>query len=318
MLLGLASPVLALPKNAIELQSVIEARYAGDPNVWVERNDRDFCLLGSQNRADLLEQLLDDGLLIQRISTRQLSRFYICALKKDAGTVIALIAEPDSVARLESAASRWDLPLHYAVGRNHYANTLTLLENGASVWDKREAAIKNYTRDGHLLNAAVVALDNDHQDAVRALVDAGYADVVTDARDRGFAQIVGQLALGRDGKGGGLLGGLVDVAIAAALGGSATDFLIAGAASGLLDGESDASVSSPQNLTMRRRLARYLKNVELPAESPTKPPPGAEPALATPRNDVISELERLADLRDRGVLSDQEFEAMKARILNAD
>ena len=43
------------------------------------------------------------------------------------------------------------------------------------------------------------------------------------------------------------------------------------------------------------------------------PPPAAAPAAPAPS--VPEQLEQLADLRDRGVLSPEEFEAQKAKIL---
>jgi outer membrane murein-binding lipoprotein Lpp len=56
-----------------------------------------------------------------------------------------------------------------------------------------------------------------------------------------------------------------------------------------------------------------------PAQAP--PPPAPAPAAAAPAApptapvDVTGELERLADLRDRGVLSDAEFALEKSRLL---
>ena len=42
------------------------------------------------------------------------------------------------------------------------------------------------------------------------------------------------------------------------------------------------------------------------------PPPQAAPA---PQQDVVSQLERLGALRDQGVLTEEEFQAQKAKIL---
>ena len=49
-------------------------------------------------------------------------------------------------------------------------------------------------------------------------------------------------------------------------------------------------------------------------QAPPPPPPPA-PAAAS-QEDRIAQLERLAGLRDQGILSDEEFAAEKARILN--
>ena len=61
-----------------------------------------------------------------------------------------------------------------------------------------------------------------------------------------------------------------------------------------------------------------------PAESPSEPPPqwlaSREPAPAstTPAaRSLADELRKLADLRDTGILTPDEFEAQKQRILNA-
>ena len=55
------------------------------------------------------------------------------------------------------------------------------------------------------------------------------------------------------------------------------------------------------------------------APSPTpqyaQPTPPPAPAAAPTEDDLISQLERLAALRDAGVLTDEEFAAQKARIL---
>lgn len=42
------------------------------------------------------------------------------------------------------------------------------------------------------------------------------------------------------------------------------------------------------------------------------PPPPPAPA---PQDDTITQLERLADLKDQGILTDEEFAAQKAKIL---
>ena len=39
-------------------------------------------------------------------------------------------------------------------------------------------------------------------------------------------------------------------------------------------------------------------------------------ALTASADDMLSKLERLADLRDRGMLSDAEFDAQKAKLLS--
>jgi hypothetical protein len=50
---------------------------------------------------------------------------------------------------------------------------------------------------------------------------------------------------------------------------------------------------------------------QVAAQAPAAPPPGA-PVLT---DDVVEQLKRLAELRDAGVLSEEEFAAQKARFL---
>ena len=52
--------------------------------------------------------------------------------------------------------------------------------------------------------------------------------------------------------------------------------------------------------------------------APPPPPPPAAPAPApapAPEESYIDELEKLADLRDRGVISPEDFEAKKMQLL---
>jgi hypothetical protein len=47
-----------------------------------------------------------------------------------------------------------------------------------------------------------------------------------------------------------------------------------------------------------------------PAPAPAAPPPSAEP-----QPDLADQLRKLADLRDAGILTDEEFAAQKAKLL---
>jgi hypothetical protein len=55
---------------------------------------------------------------------------------------------------------------------------------------------------------------------------------------------------------------------------------------------------------MREQAAAGLNPLGMPAMQPTAPPP-----------DTADQLSKLADLHDRGALSDEEFEAAKKRVL---
>jgi hypothetical protein len=60
------------------------------------------------------------------------------------------------------------------------------------------------------------------------------------------------------------------------------------------------------------RGAGYYQGAQMAAgnAAPAPPPP-------TPQIDVASQLKELAELRDQGILTDDEFAAQKAKILNA-
>jgi L-fucose isomerase-like protein len=52
-----------------------------------------------------------------------------------------------------------------------------------------------------------------------------------------------------------------------------------------------------------------------PAEEPEMPAPEPEATAATPEPSYLDELERLASLRDQGIISDEDFEAKKKQLL---
>jgi hypothetical protein len=54
---------------------------------------------------------------------------------------------------------------------------------------------------------------------------------------------------------------------------------------------------------------------EAPADAPAAAAPAAQPAPAEPEPSYLDELERLAGLRDKGIVSDEEFEAKKKQLL---
>ncbi len=60
------------------------------------------------------------------------------------------------------------------------------------------------------------------------------------------------------------------------------------------------------------REQAYAQQTAVAAAPPPQPPPAAAP---TPPVDTIDQLTKLGDLRDRGILTDEEFAAQKAKIL---
>jgi hypothetical protein len=64
----------------------------------------------------------------------------------------------------------------------------------------------------------------------------------------------------------------------------------------------------------RRQEARYAEPAQAPAEPEASPPP---PPAAGPTPDQIEQLKQLAALKDQGILTEEEFAAQKAKILNS-
>ncbi len=52
-----------------------------------------------------------------------------------------------------------------------------------------------------------------------------------------------------------------------------------------------------------------------PAPAPAAPPPPSAPPAAPAQPSYITELKNLAELRDAGIVTDEEFEAKKAQLL---
>jgi hypothetical protein len=98
---------------------------------------------------------------------------------------------------------------------------------------------------------------------------------------------------------------------------------------GLLRGAARTAVvagtaTAVSNRVSRRQANRWANQAaaEQPpqyTQAPPPPPPPAAPAApaATGENDMLAQLEKLGQLRDAGVLTDEEFAAQKARILGA-
>lgn len=73
-----------------------------------------------------------------------------------------------------------------------------------------------------------------------------------------------------------------------------------------------AVASAVHGKVQRRQQNRWAAADQVAPHAPGQPTPAPPPAGM---DDTISQLERLATLRDSGVLSDAEFQAQKARIL---
>ncbi|HEX6461337.1 MAG TPA: SHOCT domain-containing protein [Thermoleophilaceae bacterium] len=76
------------------------------------------------------------------------------------------------------------------------------------------------------------------------------------------------------------------------------------------------TATAVSNRVSRRQASRWAQQ-EGGYDEPQQaaPPPPPPPAPAAPAPDPIQQLKELADLKERGVLSEQEFAEQKARIL---
>ncbi len=66
--------------------------------------------------------------------------------------------------------------------------------------------------------------------------------------------------------------------------------------------EKDAQVAAQQDAAYRQQVSAQA-------------PPAAPPPAAAPATDVVTQLKGLAELREQGILTDDEFAAQKAKIL---
>ncbi len=98
---------------------------------------------------------------------------------------------------------------------------------------------------------------------------------------------------------------------------------------GLLRGVARTAVvagtaSAVNGRVQRRQAARFAeKDAQIAAQQDAayqeqvyaQAPPPAPPAPAAPVTDVVAQLKGLGELRDQGVLTEEEFAAQKAKIL---
>ena len=95
---------------------------------------------------------------------------------------------------------------------------------------------------------------------------------------------------------------------------------------GLLRGMARTAVvagtaTAVSNRVSRRQAQRWSQQGQYPYDEPAydeppPPPPPAAPAAAAPAADPVQQLKDLAALKQQGILTDEEFAAQKAKILN--
>jgi hypothetical protein len=92
---------------------------------------------------------------------------------------------------------------------------------------------------------------------------------------------------------------------------------------GLLRGVARTAViagtaTAVSNRVSRRQAQRWQQQGTYPYDQPAyqEPPPQYEPA-PEPQADMVQQLKDLAELKDQGILTEEEFAAQKARILGS-
>ncbi|MFN8203277.1 MAG: SHOCT domain-containing protein [Solirubrobacteraceae bacterium] len=76
------------------------------------------------------------------------------------------------------------------------------------------------------------------------------------------------------------------------------------------------TATSVSNRVSRRQARRWQGQDEREYEQSAPPPPPPAPAAA-PVADPIAQLKELAELKNQGILTDEEFAAQKAKILGS-
>lgn len=80
------------------------------------------------------------------------------------------------------------------------------------------------------------------------------------------------------------------------------------------------TATAVSNRVSRRQAGRWQEQAQAEAyqqqqQAAYAAPPPPAPAAADPQDDLIAQLEKLGELRDKGILTDEEFAAQKAKLL---
>jgi hypothetical protein len=93
---------------------------------------------------------------------------------------------------------------------------------------------------------------------------------------------------------------------------------------GLLRGVARTAViagtaTAVSNRVSRRQAERWQRQGTYPYDQPAyqEPPPQYAAPEPAPQQDIVQQLKDLAELRDQGILTEEEFAAQKARILGS-
>lgn len=312
-LVSTSTPLLAAPESVAELRALIDQEYAGDPHAWAADEERDFRRLGCRGKTEMVQALLDDGLELDRLSVENHGILAHCAGWNGHTEIFRLAASQRSMewvnAHIFSDPNSQGF-FKRIVDRDYAEVVRVGLENGLYAWDARGDRDETLNRDGQLLLAASQAFRDGNTASFEAFEDAGYGYLLEDARDWDFRTELYRVSM--DGSGG-FLGALAEFALGAAVGGLAGDAMMAGSALDAVS-DSDAGVDSPGS-----RFLPYLAGYEGPATPAVSAEPiGDQEVGSNQASDKIGELERLADLRDRGVITQAEFDELKAEVLSSE
>ncbi len=82
------------------------------------------------------------------------------------------------------------------------------------------------------------------------------------------------------------------------------------------------TATSVSNRVSRRQANRWAQQddaqyAQQQAYQQQAPPPAAPAPAAAPATDTVSQLKELAELKSQGILTDEEFQAQKAKILGS-
>jgi hypothetical protein len=79
------------------------------------------------------------------------------------------------------------------------------------------------------------------------------------------------------------------------------------------------TATAVSNRVSRRQAERWQRQGTYPYDQPAyqEPPPQYPEPEPAPQQDMVQQLKDLAELRDQGVLTEEEFAAQKARILGS-
>ena len=79
----------------------------------------------------------------------------------------------------------------------------------------------------------------------------------------------------------------------------------------------DANIYAEREQAYEQQQGGYAQPAPAaPAPAPAAPAPAAAPAAA-PQVDLMDQLQKLGDLKAQGILTDAEFDAQKAKLLNS-